>query len=142
MAELTILSVISKLRPKVQRGRTIELDDLADEISEQSGFDRGDSRDFAYKFSNRLIQHLKLGDYVRMGELGSFGVGCDKDKRLKVNYRASKVIKDQLATDFKGRFINGEYAGVDEEGFAQAWLTLNPEDTVIMRDGSTRTAGG
>lgn len=142
MAELSILSVISKLRPKVQRGHVIELDDLADEIAVQSGFDRGDARDFAYKFSHSLIQHLKLADYVKLGEIGSFSVGCDKNKKLKVSYRASRDIKDQLAVDFKGSFQNGQYAGLDDEGFAQAWLELNPGDTVIMRDGSNRTAGG
>jgi hypothetical protein len=81
-----------------------------------------------------------LGDYVKMGDIGSFSVSCDKDKKLKANYRAAKGIKDVLATDFRGTFVNGANAGLDEEGFAQLWLELHPEDTVIMRDGSTRTA--
>ena len=33
MAEIKILTVISKMRPKVERGRTVELDTLADEIN-------------------------------------------------------------------------------------------------------------
>ena len=36
--------------------------------------------------------------------------------------------------------INGGNAGLDDEGFAQRWLELHPEDTIIVRDGSTRTA--
>ena len=40
MAEINVIAVISKLRPKVKQGRVTELDDLADEIAEQSGFDR------------------------------------------------------------------------------------------------------
>ncbi len=140
MAEVTILTVISKLRPKVNRGRTVELDELADEIADQSGFDRGDARDFAFKFSQALVNHLKLGDYVKMGDMGSFGVSCDKDKNLRVKYYAAKGTKDALATGFRGTFTNSANAGLDEEGFAQRWLELNPEDTVIMRDGSTRTA--
>ena len=47
MAEINIPSVISKLCPRVQRGRRIDLDDLVDEIAVQSGFDRGDARDSA-----------------------------------------------------------------------------------------------
>ena len=132
--------MISKLRPKVERGRTAELDDLADEIADQSGFDRGDARDFVYKFSQSLINHLKLGDYVKMGDIGNFSASCDKDKNLRANYRAAKGIKDVLATDFRGKFINSGNAGLDDEGFAQRWLQLHPEDAVIMRDGSTRTA--
>ncbi|MBU0703630.1 MAG: hypothetical protein KKC18_07160 [Chloroflexi bacterium] len=140
MAEINLLAVISKLRPKVERGRTVELDDLADEISGQSGFDRGDAHVFAFKFSQALINHLKLGDYVKMGDIGNFSVSCDKDKGLRANYRAAKAIKNALATDFRGKFINSGNAGLDDEGFAQRWLQLHPEDTVIMRDGSTRTA--
>ncbi len=140
MTEINVLAVTSKLRPKVERGSTAILDTLADEIAEQSGFDRGDARDFAFKFAQRLIAHLKRGDYVKLGEIGSFSVGCDKDKNLKVSYRASKDIKYALGRDFQGRFINDQYAGLDAEGFAKAWLTDNPADTVVMRDGSARTA--
>ncbi len=140
MAEIKILSVISKLRPRVVRSRTVDLDELAEEIAEQSGFDVGDARDFAYKFAAAMIRHLKVGDYVKLGEIGSFYVTCDRNKKLKVNYRASKEIRDELLTDFEGEFINGENAGLDDEGYAAKWLEMHPEDTVIMRDGSTRTA--
>ena len=34
---------------------------------------------------------------------------------------------------------NGANVGLDEEGYASAWLALHPEDTVVMRDGTTRT---
>ena len=58
----------------------MELDELADEIAEQSGFDVSDARDFAYKFGSALIRHLKLGNSVKLGEIGSFRVSCDKNK--------------------------------------------------------------
>lgn len=142
MAEINIIAVISKLRPKVKAGRRVDLDDLADEIAEQSGFDRGDARDFAYKFSQAMIRHLRFGDYVKLGEVGNFGLSCDKDKKLRVTYRASRAINNELSTDFRGEFVNGENTGLDAEGYAALWLSQNPEDEVIMRDGSTRTAGG
>jgi len=139
MADIKLISVISKLRPKVEHGHTIELDMLADEIAEQSGFDRGDARDFAYKFSHTLVNHLKLGDYVKLGEIGSFTVDCNKDKQLKVSYRASNDIKDELNRNFQGDFINGGNVGLTDEEYAALWLNDHPTDTVIMRDGSTRT---
>ena len=142
MAQITILAVIGKLCPRVERGRVVELDDLADEIADQSGFDRGDARDFAYKFAKGLIDHLKLGDYVKLGDIGSFSATCDVGLDVRVSYRPSRIIDQELDTDFKGEIANRENAGLDDEGFAQRWLTLHPEDTVVMRDGSTRTAGG
>jgi hypothetical protein len=140
MATIDILAVISKLRPRVKRNHTFSLDDLADEIAIQSGFDKGDARDFAYKFSRGLINHLKFGDYVKLGDIGGFGVSCDKNKDLKVSYRASTEIKGELNKSFRGAFINGQNAGLDLEGYAQLWLEEHPEDTVTMRDGTTRTA--
>jgi len=142
MADIHILAVIGKLRPRVKPGRIVDLDELADEIAEQSGFDRGDARDFAYKFSQAMIRHLRFGDYVKLGEVGNFGLSCDKDKKLRVTYRASRAINNELSTDFRGEFVNGENTGLDAEGYAALWLSQNPEDEVIMRDGSTRTAGG
>lgn len=141
MAEIQILGVISKLRPRVKQGHTIDLDDLADEIAYQSGFDRGDARDFTFKFARTLVDHLKYGNYVKLGELGSFRVSCDKNRNLNVSYRATPAVKTELANGFRGEFINGANAGLDEEGFAELWLEQNPEDTVIMRDGTTRTNG-
>ncbi len=139
MSDINILGVISKLRPRVERSRKVTLDDLADEIADQSGFDRGDARDFAYKFSQSMVKHLKFGDYVQLGDMGGFSVSCNKHKELKVNYRASKAISGELSRDFRGSFNNGANAGLDDEGFADLWLAEHPEDTVIMRDGSPRT---
>jgi predicted histone-like DNA-binding protein len=138
MAEINILAVISKLRPKIKRNSTIELDDIADDIAVQSGFDRGDARDFAYKLARALVKHLRYGHYVRLGEIGGFSVTCDKNKKVKVSYRTSATVKKVLAEEFRGEFINNGNAGLDDEGFAQLWLEQNPGDIVIMRDGTTR----
>jgi len=140
MAEINIIAVIGKLRPKAKQRRTVELDDLADEIAEQSGFDRGDVRDLAYKFARSLIRHLKHGDYVKLGEIGNFYITCDKDGQLRAVYRASKAIRRELTFDFRGEVAGRENIGLDEEGYARRWLELHPDDTVIMRDGSSRTA--
>ncbi|MCA9934737.1 MAG: HU family DNA-binding protein [Ardenticatenaceae bacterium] len=140
MATINILAVISKLRPRVKYGRTYDLDDLADEIAEQSGFDKGDARDFGYKLAKVLVNHLKFGDNVKLGEIGSFSVSCNKDKKLKVVYQPSTDIKKELTDNFRGEFTNGKNAGLTMEGFAQLWLETNPTDAVIMRDGTTRTA--
>ncbi len=138
MSEIKIIAVIGKLQPRVKHGRRVDLNDLADEITAQSGYDRGDARDFAFKFAHALVEHLRFGDSVTMGEMGNFRLSCDKDKKLKVVYRASRDVKDWVARGFRGEFINGENAGLDDEGYARRWLELHPEDTVVMRDGSTR----
>jgi hypothetical protein len=73
--------------------------------------------------------------------IGSFSVTTDVDLDMRVSYRSSRTIDDELDADFKGQIVNRENAGLDDEGFAQRWLALHPEDAVVMRDGSTRTAG-
>jgi len=140
MAEINIIAVIGKLRPKVRPRRTVDLEDLAAEIAEQSGFDRGDVRDLAYKFASGLIRHLKRGDYVKLGEIGNFYVVSDKNLRLRAVYRAPKAVKQALEQDFQGEIAGRENAGLDEEGYAQRWLETHPEDRVTMRDGSVRSA--
>ena len=60
MSDINIIAVIAKLRPRVTRSRRVTLDDLADEIAKQSGFDRGDARDFAYKFAQSMVNPLRV----------------------------------------------------------------------------------
>ena len=113
MPQIKIIAVIGKLRPKVKQGRLVDLDDLADEIAAQSGYDRGDARDFAFKFARAMVEHLRYGDYVKMGEMGNFYLSCDKDKKLRVVYRASREVNDWVARGFRGEFVNGENAGLE-----------------------------
>lgn len=140
MSEIHILAVISKLRPRVQRDLIIELEDIADDIAIQSGYDRGDTRRFADKLSQVMIRHLKLGDYVKLGDIGNFSVVSDTQQRVRISYRAPKELKMELANDFQGSFINKQYTSLDDEGLAMAWLGQHAEDIITMRDGSQRTA--
>ncbi len=140
MSEVNILTVINKLRPKVERKKIVKLNNLVDEAVEQVvDVNRRAARELAARITDVLIGHLKQADYVKFGDVGSLSVSCDKDKKLRVNYRASKSINDALAQDFKGTFLNNENVGLDEEGYARRWLEQHPEDAVVMRDKTTRT---
>ncbi len=139
MSDVNILTVINKLRPKVERGKIVKLNNLVDEAIEQSGIDRQQARKFAQALTEVIVENLKKANYVKFGEVGSFSVSCDKDQKLRVNYRATKGINDELATNFSGEFTNSENIGLDEEGYAQRWLEQNPSDTVVMRDKTTRS---
>ncbi|MDM8528693.1 hypothetical protein QUF58_10875 [Anaerolineales bacterium HSG24] len=142
MSEVNILTVMNRLRPKVQRNKIVKLTHLVDEIIDNDNnvnIDRRDARLFGRKLVETIIAHLNQANFVKLGEIGSISVSCDKDKKLRVNYRASKMIGVILANDFKGDFENAENAGLDEEGFAQRWLNMHPDDVVIMRDKTTRS---
>lgn len=139
MSEVNILTVINQLRPKVERGKIVKLNNLVDEIYGKTNLSRRDARDFARKLTQAIIDNLAQANYVKLGEIGSLSVSCDKNQELRVNYRASKAITQDLNESFKGSFSNSDNIGLDEEGYAQRWLEQNPEDTVIMRDKSTRS---
>lgn len=141
MSEVNILTVINKLRPKVERNKIVKLNHLVDEVVDQTGLvNRREAREFAKKLTESIIENLKKANYVKLGEVGSLSVSCDKDKKLRVNYRASKTIGSILDEEFKGEFTNGDNVGLDEEAYARRWLKQHPDDTVVMRDKSTRTA--
>ncbi len=46
----------------------------------------------------------------------------------------------ELANDFQGSFINRQFASLNDEVLAMAWLGQHAEDIIIMQDGSQRTA--
>ncbi|MDM8519369.1 hypothetical protein QUF64_04925 [Anaerolineales bacterium HSG6] len=143
MSEVNILTVMNRLRPKIQRNKIVKLTHLVDEIIDNDdnvNLGRREARLFGRKLVETIIAHLNQADFVKLGEIGSVSVSCDKDKKLRVNYRASKSIGTILANDFKGDFENTENAGLDEEGFARRWLEMYPDDIVVMRDKTTRSA--
>lgn len=142
MAEIHIISVISKLRPRVAHRSRIPMDVIADEIADESGYDRGTTRDIAYKLARKLVEHLQWGDSVNFAELGDFRIEVDKSLKKMIKYRAAKETSSTLQIDFRGEILLASNVGLDDEGYAARWLEEHPEDTVIMRDGSTRTAGG
>jgi len=138
MNEVNILTVINQLRPKVERNKIVKLNHLVDEVVDHTGINRREAREFAKKLVESIVDNLKKANYVKLGEIGSLSVSCDKDQKLRVNYRASKAIGSILADEFQGSFENGDNVGLDEEGYARRWLEQHPEDTVVMRDRSTR----
>lgn len=139
MSDVNILTVINQLRPKVERGKIVKLNNLVNDIYGKTNLSRRDAHDFARKLTQAIIDNLAQANYVKLGEIGSLSISCDKNQALRVNYRASKAITQDLNEKFKGNFTNSNNIGLDEEGYAERWLEQHPEDTVIMRDKSTRS---
>ena len=139
MAEIDIMSVINKLRPRPERKGTLTIEDIGKELAKVSGMDTGDVHNFIYKLSDIITDSVNQGYHVNMGRLGVFGVSCDLDGNTKPTHRASFEFRKAVRTGYEGDFKNPANKGLDDKGFARKWLEDHPKDTVVMRDGSIRT---
>jgi hypothetical protein len=138
VAEIKIQSVVNKLRVRPVREDTWNLEDIGREFAKLSELDTGDALNFTYKLFDIIVENVNRGIHVNLGKLGVLGVGCDVQGNPKPTFRASPDLRAGFRA-YRGRFKNAANKGLDDEGFARKWLEENPDDTVTMRDGSTRT---
>ncbi len=138
MAEIKIQSIINKLRIRPVREDTWDLEDVGRELAKVSEMDTGDAINFTYKLFDIIVDGVNRGIHMNLGKLGIVGVTCNVDGVTKPTFRASKDLRTAVKA-YEGRFKNAENRGLDDEGFARKWLEVNLDDTVVMRDGSTRT---
>ena len=138
MAEIKIQSIINKLRIRTVREDTWDLEDVGKDLAKVSEMDTGDAINFIHKLFDIIVDGVNEGIHMNLGKLCVVGVGCDVDGNVKPTFRASPDLRAEFRA-YRGRFKNSENKGLDDDGFARKWLNENPDDTVIMRDGSTRT---
>ena len=141
MGEIDIRVVRAKLQPRIVPKGTISNDDLIDHVTAETGIERDEVAQMTEDFWTIVLEHLKKGDEVDLGGL---------ILRAKPSRRPSMAddsdipisIEAELQGEYRGEIANRENAGLNDEGYAQAWLARYPDDVVIMRDGSHRTGPG
>jgi len=138
MAEISIQSIISKIRIRTVREDTWDLEDIGRALANTSEMDTGDAINFTYKLFDMIVENVNRGIHMKLGKLGTVGVSVDTQGTVKPSFRSSSELRTAVKA-YNGRFKYAENRGLDDEGFARTWLAEHPEDIVQMRDGTTRT---
>lgn len=138
MAEIKIQSVINKLRIRTVHKETWDLDRIGAELAKVSEMDTGDAINFTYKLFDIVVDGITQGLHMDLGKLCIIGTDCDVQGDVKATFRPSPELRRAVKA-YRGRFKNAANKGLDDEGFARKWLSEHLDDTVVMRDGSTRT---
>ncbi len=138
MPDVKIHTIINKLRVRTVREETWDLDDIGRELAKVSTMDTGDAINYIYKLFDIIIDGVTRGIHMKLGKLCIIGISIDVDGNVKPMLRATSVLRRAVKL-YEGRYKNPENRGLDDEGFARKWLELNPDDRVIMRDGTART---
>ncbi len=138
MAQVTIQTVINKLRVRTVHEDTWDLDDIGRELAKVSTMDTGDALNFTYKLFDIIEDGITRGIHMKLGKLCIVGNSIDVDGNVRPALRATPALRRAVKA-YAGRYKNLENKGLDDEGFARRWLELYPDDEVIMRDGSIRT---
>ncbi len=138
MAQVSIQTVINKFRVRTVREETWDLDDIGRELAKVSTMDTGDALNFTHKLFDIIVDGVTRGIHMKLGKLCIVGNSIDVDGNVRPALRATSDLRRAVKA-YAGRYKNLENKGLDDEGFAQRWLELYPDDEVIMRDGSIRT---
>ncbi len=138
MAEVKIQNVINSLRIRPIREDTWDIEDIGKELAKVSEMDTGDALNFTYKLFDILVDGVNQGIHMKLGKLCIVGVSCDVGGNVKPTFRATNDLRTAMRA-YRGKFKNAPNKGLDDEGFARKWLEDNLDDSIVMRDGSTRT---
>lgn len=138
MAEIKIQSVINKLRIRTVHKETWDIDRIGEQLALMSELDAGDAINYTHKIFDIVVDGITQGIHMDLGKLCIIGTDCDVQGNVKATFRASPELRRAVKA-YRGRFKNAENKGLDDEGFARKWLEEHLDDTVIMRDGTSRT---
>jgi predicted histone-like DNA-binding protein len=93
-------------------GNTIDLDDIAKEIQDRSAMTKGDILAVLSNLIQVLPSHLKQGDSVRLGGLGSFRLSVTSAGAADAAALSAKDVKNSRVVFLSGVELKKELAGI------------------------------
>lgn len=124
------IQVVRELGPRINLGPAIELDNVAQDIAQDSGFDVADVASVLHKAAERRDFYLRLGRPVHLGGLGNYTPTIDGKGRVKASLRLPASVLESLREDFRGEVINRENIGKSREELCEIYLQLYPDATI------------
>jgi predicted histone-like DNA-binding protein len=93
-------------------GNTIDLDGIAREIQDRSAMTKGDILSVLSNLIQVLPSHLKQGDSVRLGGLGSFRLSVSSEGAVDAATLSAKNVKNARVVFYPGVELKKELSDV------------------------------
>ena len=127
------IQAIVAFGPKVELGKIVETEELADLLAQRSGLHAGQTLLALSELEATLTHFLRSGRSVRLNGIGIFTptVGMDGQKRIR--YRSGTLLRrilDQGA--FRGTVRNAEASKLTPEDYKRLWDEAHPEDPLEL----------
>lgn len=126
------LTAINTLRPRLELGRIIELDQLEEFIEDRSGASRAGITQILNELKKALLFFNLDGRAVRIEGLGRFSPKIGLDGTITYTVAPDTNVLSRMTTKlYKGPIANREHIGKTPEELIVIWNELHPEDPVV-----------
>jgi len=130
MTTLKSIQVVNLLRPRIDLGPAVEVEQIAKDISQDSGFDEADVESLLRKAAGRRNFYLRLGRPVHLGELGNYTPKIDGKGNISAGLTLPRSLRKELTENFMGEILNQENIGKSRDQLVAEHLEAHPGDTV------------
>jgi hypothetical protein len=129
------VKAIRAYTPRVERGKTVDVEDVAGLIAARTSFNGGAVIALLWEFREAITFFALAGRPVQLKGLGVFAPRIDKDGEFSINYRPDKWLKSELNVRgrFKGRLVNRDMIGKSVEEMIERWNQEHPEDKIKIK---------
>ncbi len=127
------IQAIVAFGPKMELGKLVEVEELADLLAQRSGLHAGQTMLALSELEATLVHFLRSGRSVRLNGIGIFTptVGIGGKKRIR--YRAGRLLRRGLDPEiFRGTVRNPEASKLTPEDYKRLWDEVHPEDPLEL----------
>ena len=126
------IKAINFFRPKLQRGATVQLDELAAFIAHRTGLNSSEIIAVLCELRDAIIFFFLTGRGVKLPGLGSYLPNLKPDGTLNTEHRQDRRLKQHLKSSpyFSGKILNKENIGKSMDELVALWDEAHPEDPV------------
>ncbi|NIM11125.1 MAG: hypothetical protein GTO45_03985 [Candidatus Aminicenantes bacterium] len=129
------VNAIRAYTPRVEQGKTVEIEDVAALIAGRTTFNGGAVVNLIWELRESITFYALAGRPVHLKGLGTFSPRIDKDGVFSLNYRPDKWLKSELnvKSKFKGNVVNKDMIGQPVTEMIKRWNQEHPDDTIKIK---------
>ena len=126
------IKAINFLRPKLQRGPTVQLEELAAFIARRTGVNKSEIVVVLCELRDAILFYFLTGRGVKLPGLGSYLPNLKPDGTLNTEHRQDRRLKQHLESSlyFSGKILNKENIGKSMDDLVAQWNAAHPDDPV------------
>ena len=126
------ITAIRRYRPEIKRERTLQMRDIARDMTRSTGLSYGEILHVVYQLRDSILMAHRRGQAVKIEALGTFTPTLRMDGRFDILFRPDPEMLRQLndTTNFHARILNKANVGKSADDLVDLWNAEHPDDQV------------
>ena len=127
------IKAINAYCPRVELGKTAQLDELVSYLADRTGLNEGEIRMVMIELRDAIVFFNRTGRSVKLEGLGTYAPKIGLDGVLGVSHLLDKRIKNELNAPgtFSGTIAKRGNIGKTSDELVALWNEEHPDDLVI-----------